>query len=96
MAAPIFPIVSCNALAVALLVWPETLFAGQLKITAIEGWIPPAAKTVPAYDKPGRLLVMRRIYPMIAKEEVETMNIALRFVLSAITATDMVTTKANA
>ena len=33
---------------------------------------------------------------MMAKEEVEIMNIALRFVLSAITATHIVTAKANA
>lgn len=85
---------SCIAFAVALLVCPETLFAGQLTMTAAEVNAPETAMTAPPYETSGRLPVMRTIYPMMAREELAMMNGALSFVFSAYTAAVMV--KVNA
>lgn len=72
------------------------MFAGQLTMTAVEGNIPAVTIIVPAYDRPGQRLLMRIIYPMRATVDPPMMNGALRFVLSANTATAMVVTKAMA
>ena len=96
MVAPRPPIEICIACAVALLVWPETLFAGQLTTTAPAGKMPVTAMIVPAYDIPGQRLVRSIMYPTILTAEPQMMNGALRFVLSANTAIDMVAMKAMA
>ena len=88
--APRFPIEICIAFVVALLVWPDTLFAGQLTTVTAEGKIPATAMTVPAYAADGRLSVMRIMNPTMASEVLAMMKGALSFVLSASTATIMV------
>jgi hypothetical protein len=60
----------------------------------MEGKMPAATTIVPAYDIPGQRLTRSSIYPTIPKAEVQMMNGALRFVLSANTAIDMVVMKA--
>ena len=87
---PRLPIETCIAFAVALLVWPDTLFAGQLKMIAMAEWMPPVARTVPVYDMPGLWLAMRRMYPTIARAELAMINGVLRLVLSVNTAVDIV------
>jgi len=49
---------------------------------------------VPVYDTPARWLVIRIMYPTMPKAEPAIMNGALRPVLSANTAADMVKMKA--
>ena len=58
--------------------------------------MPAAATIVPAYDIPGQRLVRSIMYPTIPTAELPRMNDALRFVLSANTAIDMVVMKAMA
>jgi hypothetical protein len=90
MITPRFPTEYCNAAATALLVWPETLFAGQLARTVAAPKVPDKAKKVAPYATSGVLLVMKTMYPMMDKLAPKMMNAALRLVLSAYMARTMV------
>ena len=61
-----------------------------------EGKTPVATITALAYDTPGDVLLMSKMYPIIAPAELPMISGALRLVFSASTAMAMVVTKAMA
>ena len=69
------------------------MFAGQLNTIARAGKVPAETNIVPAYDNPDQRLARSIIYPTIPTAELPMMNGALRFVLSANTAMDIVVMK---
>lgn len=79
MTAPRLPILICRALAIARLVCPLTLLAGQDRTSATDGYMPAAAKIVPRYETPGRGSDRSRMYPRIARDDVARMKGARRW-----------------
>lgn len=90
----------CIAFAIALLVCPDTLIAGQERTSAVDGYIPAAAKNVPKYDTPGRatgsVFASKIIYPIAAIREEPARKTALFPNFSDAIATPTVVRNANA
>jgi hypothetical protein len=70
----------CIALAMARFVCPDTLMAGHDRTRAVAGYMPAAAKKVPAYERPGRpvglVFASKRIYPIAATADEPAINTA--------------------